>query len=161
MSSMLHALCYTAEFSPSFHLRIASMAINSIGVIGAGTMGNGIAHVFSKFGFNVLMVDVKAEFVERGLGTITKNMEREVAKNKLSAGDRDAALQRIRTSTDRKQLADCDFVVEAATEKFDIKSELFRELDQMCRPEVILASNTSSISITKLAAQTKRADKVI
>jgi 3-hydroxybutyryl-CoA dehydrogenase len=137
------------------------MAINSIGVIGAGTMGNGIAHVFSKFGFNVLMVDVKAEFVERGLGTITKNMEREVAKNKLSAGDRDAALQRIRTSTDRKQLADCDFVVEAATEKFDIKSELFRELDQMCRPEVILASNTSSISITKLAAQTKRADKVI
>jgi len=137
------------------------MAINSIGVIGAGTMGNGIAHVFSKFGFNVLMVDVKAEFVERGLGTITKNMEREVAKNKLTAGDRDAALQRIRTSTERKELAQCDFVVEAATEKFDIKSELFRELDQMCRPDVILASNTSSISITKLAAQTKRADKVI
>jgi 3-hydroxybutyryl-CoA dehydrogenase len=137
------------------------MAINSIGVIGAGTMGNGIAHVFSKFGFNVLMVDVKAEFVQRGLSTITKNMEREVAKNKLSAGDRDAALKRIRTSTERKELAGCDFVVEAATEKFDIKAELFRELDQMCRPDVILASNTSSISITKLAAQTKRADKVI
>lgn len=137
------------------------MALNSIGVIGAGTMGNGIAHVFSKFGFNVLMVDMKQEFVDRGLNTITKNMEREVAKNKLTADDRDAALKRIRITTDRKQLADCDFVVEAATEKFDIKSELFRELDHMCRPDVILASNTSSISITKLAAQTRRADKVI
>jgi 3-hydroxybutyryl-CoA dehydrogenase len=137
------------------------MAIKSVGVIGAGTMGNGIVHVFSKFGFDVLMIDVKQEFVERGFNTISKNMEREVAKNKLTADDRDAALKRIRPSTDRKDLAQCDLIVEAATEKFEIKSELFRELDQMCRPEVILASNTSSISITKLAAQTKRPDKVI
>jgi len=137
------------------------MAIKSVGVIGAGTMGNGIAHVFSKGGFDVLMVDIKQEFVDRGLSTVTKNMEREVSKNKLTAEDRDAALKRLRTSTDRKDLAKCDLVVEAATEKFDIKSDIFRELDQMCRPDVILASNTSSISITKLAAQTKRPDKVI
>jgi len=137
------------------------MAIKSVGVIGAGTMGNGIAHVFSKGGFDVLMVDIKQEFVDRGLSTVTKNMEREVSKNKLTAEDRDAALKRLRTSIDRKDLAKCDLVVEAATEKFDIKSDIFRELDQMCRPDVILASNTSSISITKLAAQTKRPDKVI
>jgi 3-hydroxybutyryl-CoA dehydrogenase len=137
------------------------MAIKSIGVIGAGTMGNGIAHVFSKFDYDVLMVDIKQDFVDRGMATITKNMEREVAKQKLSAEDRDAALKRITPSTDRKQLANCDFVIEAATEKFEIKTELFRELDAICRPDVILASNTSSISITKLAAQTNRADKVI
>jgi 3-hydroxybutyryl-CoA dehydrogenase len=124
-------------------------------------MGNGIAHVFSKFGYDVLMVDVKQEFVDRGLSTITKNMEREVAKNKLTADDRDAALKRIRPSTSRKDLANCDFIIEAATEKFDIKSELFRELDQLCKPDVVLASNTSSISITRLAAQTKRPDKII
>jgi 3-hydroxybutyryl-CoA dehydrogenase len=137
------------------------MAIKSVGVIGAGTMGNGIAHVFSKFGYDVLMVDVKQEFVDHGLSTITKNMEREVAKNKLTAEDRDAALKRIRPSTSRKDLANCDFIIEAATEKFDIKSELFRELDQLCKPDVVLASNTSSISITRLAAQTKRPDKII
>jgi 3-hydroxybutyryl-CoA dehydrogenase len=137
------------------------MAIKSVGVIGAGTMGNGIAHVFSKFGYDVLMVDVKQEFVDHGLSTITKNMEREVAKNKLTADDRDAALKRIRPSTSRKDLANCDFIIEAATEKFDIKSELFRELDQLCKPDVVLASNTSSISITRLAAQTKRPDKII
>lgn len=137
------------------------MAINSVGVIGAGTMGNGIAHVFSKSGYDVVMVDVKQEFVDRGLNTISKNMEREVAKSKLSSDARDAALKRIRPSTDRNDLSQCDLIVEAATEKFEIKSELFRELDQMCRPNAILASNTSSISITKLAAQTKRPDKVI
>jgi 3-hydroxybutyryl-CoA dehydrogenase len=137
------------------------MAIKSVGVIGAGTMGNGIAHVFSKFGYDVVMVDVKQDFVDRGLNTISKNMEREVAKSKITAQERDASLKRITPSTDRKDLAQCDLVVEAATEKFEIKTELFRELDQLCRPDVILASNTSSISITKLAAQTKRSDKVI
>jgi 3-hydroxybutyryl-CoA dehydrogenase len=137
------------------------MAISSVGVIGAGTMGNGIAHVFCKSEYDVVMVDVKKEFLDRGLNTISKNMEREVAKNKLSTEARDAALKRIRLSTDRKDLSQCDLIVEAASEKFEIKSDLFRELDQMCRPEVILASNTSSISITKLAAQTKRPDKVI
>ncbi len=93
--------------------------------------------------------------------TISKNLEREVSKSKITAEQRDEALKRIQSSVDRKQLASCDFIVEAASERFEIKTELFRDLDAMCRPEVILASNTSSISITKLAAVTKRPDKVI
>ncbi len=137
------------------------MEIKTVGVIGAGTMGNGIAHVFAKCGFEVVLVEVEQRFLDRGLQTITKNMEREVAKAKLTEADRDASLKRIHGSLDRKDLAKCDIVVEAASERFEIKSELFRDLDQICRPEVILASNTSSISITKLAAQTKRPDKVI
>ena len=137
------------------------MAINKVGVIGAGTMGNGIAHVFAKSGYSVLLNDIDQKFLDRAYETIGKNLEREVSKQKISAQDKEAALGRITRSVDRKPLAGCDFIIEAATEKFDIKRELFRELDAMCRPEVILASNTSSISITKLAAQTKRADKVI
>lgn len=137
------------------------MEIKTVGVIGAGTMGNGIAHVFAKSGYNVVLVEVEQRFLDRGIQTITKNLEREVAKNKLSAEQRDSALKRIRGVLDRKELASCDLVVEAASEKFEVKSELFRELDQVCRKDVILASNTSSISITKLAAQTKRPDKVI
>jgi 3-hydroxybutyryl-CoA dehydrogenase len=137
------------------------MEIKTVGIIGAGTMGNGIAHVFSKSGYKVVLNDIDQKFLDRGFETIGKNLDREVAKQKLSAADKDAALGRIQRTTDRKQLAGCDFIVEAATEKFEIKRELFRELDAMCRPEVILASNTSSISITKLAAQTKRPEKVI
>jgi len=137
------------------------MEIKTVGVIGAGTMGNGIAHVFAKCGFEVALVEVEQRFLDRGLQTITKNMEREVSKAKLTEADRDASLKRIHGTLDRKDLAKCDIVVEAASERFEIKSELFRELDQICRPEVILASNTSSISITKLAAQTRRPDKVI
>ncbi len=140
------------------------MAVNDIktvGVIGAGTMGNGIAHVFAKSGFKVILVDVEQRFVDRGLQTITKNLDREVSKSKLTAEQRDLALANITTALDRKQLAPCDFIIEAASERFDIKSEIFRDLDQICRPEVILASNTSSISITKLAAVTKRPAQVI
>jgi 3-hydroxybutyryl-CoA dehydrogenase len=140
------------------------MAVNDIktvGVIGAGTMGNGIAHVFAKSGFKVILVDVEQRFVDRGLQTITKNLDREVSKNKLTAEQRDAALANITTALDRKQLAPCDFIIEAASERFEIKSEIFRDLDQVCRPEVVLASNTSSISITKLAAVTKRPAQVI
>jgi len=137
------------------------MQIKNVGVIGAGTMGNGIAHVFAKGGYNVALVDVEQRFLDRGLQTISKNLEREVSKAKLTAEQRDEALKRIQTSVDRKQLAACDFIIEAASERFEIKTELFRDLDAMCRPEVILASNTSSISITKLAAVTKRPDKVI
>ena len=140
---------------------MATSDIKTVGVIGAGTMGNGIAHVFAKSGYQVVLVDVEQRFIDRGLDTITKNMEREVAKNKLTAEQREAALKSIRTSLDRKQLAECDLVVEAASERFEIKSELFRDLDAICRPEVILASNTSSISITKLAAVTRRPEKVI
>lgn len=137
------------------------MDIRKVGVIGAGTMGNGIAHVFAKGGYDVTLVEVEQRFLDRGLDTINKNLDREVAKNKLTADGKAAALGRIHGSLTRKELAACDFVIEAATEKFDIKSDIFRDLDQICRPEIILASNTSSISITKLAAVTKRPDKVI
>ena len=137
------------------------MDIKAVGVIGAGTMGNGIAHVFAKGGYDVVLVDVQQSFLDRGLQTISKNLEREVAKNKLTAEQREQALARIAGATDRKRLAECDFIVEAASERLEIKTELFRDLDAMCRPEVILSSNTSSISITKLAAVTQRPDKVI
>jgi 3-hydroxybutyryl-CoA dehydrogenase len=137
------------------------MEIKTVGVVGAGTMGNGIAHVFARCGYTVLLCDVEQRFLDRALDTIAKNLEREVAKNKLTAEERQAALGRIQRGLDRKALAACDFVVEAATEKFEIKAELFRELDAICRPEIVIASNTSSISITKLAALTKRPEKVI
>ncbi len=137
------------------------MEIKSVGVVGAGTMGNGIAHVFASHGYQVVLCDVEQRFLERALGTISKNLEREVAKNKITAEDRSAALAHIQPVKERQRLAACDFVVEAATEKFEIKAQLFRELDQMCRPEVILASNTSSISITKLGALTRRPQQVI
>jgi 3-hydroxybutyryl-CoA dehydrogenase len=139
----------------------AIMEIRRVGVIGAGTMGNGIAHVFARSGYSVMLCDVEQRFLERGLATITKNLEREVAKGKISAEDRDSALKRIEPVTERGKLAECDFIVEAATEKLEIKAEIFRDLDRLARPEVVLASNTSSISITKLAALTKRPDKVI
>ena len=137
------------------------MDIRRVGVVGAGTMGNGIAHVFARGGYDVVLCDVEQRFLERGIATITKNLEREVAKNKITADDKASALRRIQPVTDRSKLADCDFAIEAATEKFEIKTEIFRDLDRLTRPEIILASNTSSISITKLAAQTKRPDKVI
>jgi 3-hydroxybutyryl-CoA dehydrogenase len=137
------------------------MEIRRVGIVGAGTMGNGIAHVFARSGYSVVLCDVEQRFLERGLATITKNLDREVAKNKISAEDKASALKKIEPVTDRSKLADCDFIVEAATEKFEIKTEIFRDLDRLARPEVTLASNTSSISITKLAALTKRPDKVI
>jgi 3-hydroxybutyryl-CoA dehydrogenase len=137
------------------------MEIRRVGVVGAGTMGNGIAHVFGRGGYDVVLCDVQQSFLERALATITKNLEREVAKNKITAADKDAALGRIHPATDRNQLAECDFVIEAATEKFETKTEIFRDLDRLTRPEIILATNTSSISITKLAALTKRPEKVI
>ena len=137
------------------------MDIATVGVIGAGTMGNGIAHVFAKNGYNAVLVDLEQRFIDRGLQTISKNLEREVAKNKLTSAQRDLALGRIMGTSDHKRLADCDFVVEAASERFEIKADLFRALDSICRPEVLLSSNTSSISITKLAALTGRPDKVI
>ena len=137
------------------------MSIKNVGVIGAGTMGNGIAHVFAKSGYEVILCDIEDRFVQRGIETIAKNLEREAAKGKISIADREAALKLIRPTTQRSHLAPADFIVEAATEKFDIKTEIFRDLDALMRPDVILATNTSSISITKLAAQTKRPDKVI
>jgi 3-hydroxybutyryl-CoA dehydrogenase len=137
------------------------MDIGKVGVVGAGTMGNGIAHLFGRSGLQVILSDIEPKFLERAVQTIEKNLEREVAKNKITAADKNAALGRIVTTVERAKLAECDFVVEAATEKFEIKAGLFRDLDRICRSEVILASNTSSISITKLAALTKRPEKVI
>jgi 3-hydroxybutyryl-CoA dehydrogenase len=137
------------------------MEIKRVGVIGAGTMGNGIAHVFARSGYSVILCDVEQRFLDRGLATITKNLDREVAKNKITPDDKSSALKKIEPVTDRSRLAACDFIVEAATEKFEIKTEIFRDLDRIARSEVILASNTSSISITKLAALTNRPDKVI
>ena len=137
------------------------MPIERVGVIGAGTMGNGIAHVFARSGYRVSLCDVEQRFLDRGLETIGKNLDRELAKGKITAGDKSAALRRIAPVLNRSELAACDFVIEAATEKFEIKAEIFRDLDQFCRPEVILASNTSSISITKIGAVTRRPAKVI
>jgi 3-hydroxybutyryl-CoA dehydrogenase len=137
------------------------MAIQRVGVIGAGTMGNGIAHVFARSGYDVVLCDVEQRFLDRALATISKNLDREVAKNQILPEDKTKAFQRINPVRDRSRLAVCDFLVEAASEKLEIKAELLRDLDRMCRPEVILASNTSSISITKLAATTLRPDKVI
>ncbi|MGA8190641.1 MAG: 3-hydroxybutyryl-CoA dehydrogenase [Candidatus Sulfotelmatobacter sp.] len=137
------------------------MDIRRVGVLGAGTMGNGIAHVFARSGYSVILCDVEQRFLDRGLAMITKNLDREVAKNKITAEDKASALKKIEPVTERGKLADCDFIVEAATEKFEIKAEVFRDLDRLARPEVILSSNTSSISITKLGALTKRPEKVI
>ena len=138
-----------------------TMAFESVGVIGAGTMGNGIAHVFARSGFVVVLCDVEPRFLDRGLATIAKNLDREVTKNKISSSDKASTLGRITAVVDRAKLADCDLVIEAATEQFAVKSEIFRDLDRLMKPEVILASNTSSISITKIAALTARPDKVI
>ena len=137
------------------------MAIQRVGVMGAGAMGNGIAHVFAAAGFQVMLCDVEQRFLDRALQAIGKNLEREVGKSKITAEERLATLQRIQPFLDRAKLAACDFVVEAATERFTVKAEIFRDLDKICRPEVILGSNTSSISITKLGALTQRPDRVI
>jgi 3-hydroxybutyryl-CoA dehydrogenase len=124
-------------------------------------MGNGIAHVFARSGYWVVLCDVEQRFLDRGLDTIAKNLARESAKGKITAQQEKATLERIQPVLDRKQLTDCDFVIEAATEKLEIKAQIFRDLDQILKPDVILSSNTSSISITKLAALTGRPDRVI
>lgn len=125
-------------------------------------MGNGIAHVFAQHGYEVRLYDISADSLERALGTITKNMDRQVSKELISEDDKNAALGRLTTSTDLSDsVSQADLVVEAATERVDIKLDLFRQLDELTKPECILATNTSSISITKIAAATKRADKVI
>jgi 3-hydroxybutyryl-CoA dehydrogenase len=137
------------------------MNIRHVGVIGAGTMGNGIAHVFARSGIAVTLCDVEQRFLDRGIEMIAKNLDRELAKAKITAEDRSATLARITPTTSREQAAAGDFVIEAATEKLEIKAQIFRDLDRMARPETILATNTSSISITKLAALTERPKQVI
>lgn len=137
------------------------MEIKKFGVIGAGQMGNGIAQVAASSGLQVIMNDIKEEFVQKGLANIAKNLSRNVEKGKMTAEEKDAILSRITTSSKLEDMAAADFVVEAATEREDLKFKIFRDLDAACAPNVILASNTSSIPIGRIAAQTKRPDKVI
>jgi 3-hydroxybutyryl-CoA dehydrogenase len=137
------------------------MAINKVAVVGGGTMGNGIAHVFAQAGFDVTLIEQSADFLEKALGTIKKNLERMVKKEKISQEDADAALGRIKKSTDLGDARDADLVVEAVFEARELKKKIFTELDDKCKAEAILASNTSSIPITEIAGVTKRADKVI
>ena len=137
------------------------MQVKTFGVIGAGQMGNGIAQVAATSGLDVIMNDIKAEFVEHGLATITKILSRNVDKGKITGEEKDAVLGRIKTSVSLQDMAAADFVVEAATENEAIKNKIFNDLDEICEPGVILSSNTSSIPIGRIAAQTRRPDKVI
>jgi 3-hydroxybutyryl-CoA dehydrogenase len=137
------------------------MEVKTFGIIGSGQMGNGIAQVAAASGLTVIMNDIKQEFVDKGLKNVAGLLARSVEKGKMTAAEKDALLGRIKGSVSLKDMAAADFVVEAATEKQDIKFQIFRDLDQICPPGAILATNTSSIPIGRIAAQTRRPDKVI
>jgi len=137
------------------------MSIETIGVVGAGTMGSGIAHVCAEAGFHVILVDVEQHFLDRATANIARRLAHDVERSKRTAEARDAALARIQGTLSLDALAACQLVVEAVVERIEIKQQLFQRLDRICPPETILASNTSSISITLLAAQTRRPDRVI
>jgi 3-hydroxybutyryl-CoA dehydrogenase len=136
-------------------------AIKTVAVLGAGTMGNGIAHVFARSGYNVILRDVEPRFLDRGLVTIGKNLDREVEKGKLAEAEKRAVLARLQPVTDMAAIAAADFAVEAVPEKIEIKRAVLTEADGILRPDVILASNTSSIAMTTLAALTKRPDRFV
>ncbi|RLC72568.1 MAG: 3-hydroxybutyryl-CoA dehydrogenase [Chloroflexi bacterium] len=136
------------------------MEIKKVGVIGAGAMGSGIAQVFAQNSFQVVMRDIADEFLQRGMKNIEQGLGRMVAKGKLSEGEKAAILERIKPTLSMADLKDVDFVVEAAIENLDLKKQIFKELDELTRPEVILSTNTSSLSITEIAAVTGRPDKV-
>ncbi len=136
------------------------MEIKKVGVVGAGTMGNGIAQVAALIGCDVVMRDVKDEFVDRGMKSIDRFLSKSVEKGKMDAGQKDSVMGRIQGTTDLALMKDVDFVIEAVLEDLDLKKSVFRELDDLCPPEVILASNTSSMSLTEIAAATKRPEKV-
>jgi 3-hydroxybutyryl-CoA dehydrogenase len=137
------------------------MEVKKFGVIGSGQMGNGIAQVAAASGLEVVMSDIKQDFCDSGVATITKNLDRMVKKEKISEGDKAAILERISTTTDLKDMASVDFVVEAAVEREDLKFKIFEDLDAICPPQVILSTNTSSIPIGRIAARTSRPDKII
>ena len=136
-------------------------SIKTVAVLGAGTMGNGIAHVFARAGYNVILRDVQESFLQRGMETIGKNLDREVKKGKLTEAEKPQVMARLKPVTDFAAVAAADFVVEAVPEKLEIKRAVLTEVDGILRPEVILASNTSSIAMTTLAAMTKRADRFV
>jgi len=138
-----------------------SVEIKTIGVIGAGQMGNGIAHVAAMAGYDVKLIDVSAEALEKGIAVITKNLDRQISKEKISVADRDAGLARIETSTEMSVLANVELVIEAATENEDTKKAIFKQVCEVVSSETLLASNTSSISITRLAASTDRPERFI
>lgn len=136
--------------------------MKNIAVIGSGTMGNGIAHTFAQFNYSVALIDISEEALQRGLQTIAKNLDRQVSKEVISEADKARTLANIKTFTDLKSgVASADLVVEAATENVALKLQIFKDLDELCPEKTILASNTSSISMTKIASVTKRSDKVI
>ncbi len=135
--------------------------IENIGVVGSGTMGNGIAHVFSLSKFKVTLVDLDKSILDQAISIISKNMERQVKKGLISEGDKQDGINNISVNTDISALSDSDLVIEAVSENYDIKSKIFTNLDSVCKPDSILASNTSSISISKIADATNRPDKVI
>lgn len=137
------------------------MEVKRFGVIGSGQMGNGIAQVAAAAGLEILMSDIKQEFCDKGVATISKNLDRMVKKDKMSEADMKAILGRIKTTTDLKDMGSVDFVVEAAVEREDLKFKIFEDLDKICPPQVILSTNTSSIPIGRIAARTSRPDKVI
>jgi len=137
------------------------MEIKNISVIGSGTMGNGIAHVFAMFGYKVTLIDIKDELLQKAITKIKGNLERQLKKETITQEQLDKTLANIKTTTVLTESKDSDLVIEAATENFSIKKSIFETLDANCKPEAILATNTSSISITEIAAVTKRADKVI
>jgi 3-hydroxybutyryl-CoA dehydrogenase len=137
------------------------VSIKTVGVLGAGTMGNGIAHIFARSGYDVILRDVEERFLDRGMETIAKNLDREVKKGKITEGDKSAVLSRIRPVTDAASLSAADFVVEAVPEQRDLKIRILKEVDAALSHSIILASNTSSISITELAAVTSRPDRFI
>ena len=140
---------------------LSDMSIKTIAVLGAGQMGNGITQVAACAGYNVTMVDIEQAYVDRGLATIEKSLAKLVSKERMTQEDADAARARISTAIDRQACADCDLVVEAVPEILSLKQEIFAELDQICKPETILASNTSSISISTIADATNRPEQVI
>ncbi|CAM2067072.1 3-hydroxybutyryl-CoA dehydrogenase [Sulfidibacter corallicola] len=137
------------------------MKDRKIGVIGAGTMGNGIAHVFAQSGFVVVLQDIADDFLAKGMNTVSKNLQRGVDKDRITLDEKEQTLARITTTTDLEGLADCDLVIEAIVERLDVKLDLFKKLDALLKPGAIIASNTSSISITKLAAVTSRPERFI
>ncbi len=138
-----------------------SLEIRHVGVLGAGTMGNGIAQTFAAAGFPVIMRDIKPDYVDRGMTTIARSLERLTARGKLPAEARDATLARIRPTVEIKDLAGCDLVVEAVLENYDLKAGIIRELDAICGESAIFATNTSSISVTQIAAASRRPERVI